>query len=192
MKKFTAFIITASMLFLSGCDKGPNEIDLRSQKFAQENFSEETVRKAIDGFFYVDSFKINSVDATESGVATIDVDAGMVKEKRVLLLRAAATAYSFTRILMLSEKTQKVVVSFNGSVQEENGTLKPYHVITTAMSREQAVNLDWGSMEDTIARDRDYNGPLSLFEVTHFDKSFEEFIQSTFYAKLNNIMAPVK
>ncbi|MCW9033701.1 MAG: hypothetical protein OQJ97_05725 [Rhodospirillales bacterium] len=187
MKKISAFIILASMFVLSACDKGPDEIDIRANKFARDDFTEETVRKAIDGFFYVDNFKIKSIAVTAPGVVSIDTDAGTVKEKRVLLLRAAATSYAFTRILMVSDKTQKVSVSFNGSVVEENGSVTPYKVITTEMTKERASEVVWDSVEDAIARDRGFDKALSEFKITQFDKSFEEFVQIQLFSIINEI-----
>ena len=181
MKQIVVTLVASISLFLAACDKGPSDIEVRGNKFAQAAFTQDTVTEAINGFFYVENFKILDIQLPAEGVATIEADAGEVMEKRVLLLRAAATSYAFTRILMFNEKTQKVIVTFNGTLSEENGDKTSHKVITTEMNREKALTLNWQNLEDSIAKDKRFEQVLSEFEITHFDNAFDGMLEAKLY-----------
>ncbi|MCW9039903.1 MAG: hypothetical protein OQJ76_05345, partial [Rhodospirillales bacterium] len=143
---------------------------------------EGTARKAVEGYFYVDNFRFDSITLTPEGVVTIDYDVGPIVDDRMMLLRAAAAGYAYSRILFANPKMTHLVLNQSGtrSIRE-----KPEHIkaITLEMTRELADRVNWQEMERAIAMDKEFEPALEVFFLKNINPAFESILSPKLYLR---------
>lgn len=178
MRFFVVALAVFATLAASACDSGPSPLDQRAKAFETMPFTEDNVRRVIEDVFHTENFQLAEVRVTEPGTAEIEFDVGKAMDKRMLMLRAAAAAYTYGRILLPNKDARKISLVQYGTLTSRSDVPVRFLNIALNLTREQAELIPWPSLERSVTFDRDFDPVLAKFNVTYLDPRFAEVLSA--------------
>lgn len=158
-----------TVLSLAGCDSGPTPLDRRAKAFETMEVTADNVRRVIEDVFYTENFQLAEVKISEPGVVEIEFDVGKAMDKRMLLLRAAAAAYTYGRIILPNPQVKAIKLVQYGTLGSRNDVPVRFKNIALELTRDQAQQIPWPSLERAVTFDRDFEPVLAKFTVAYLD-----------------------
>jgi len=184
MRKAFAVFLAVLTLGLTACGESTNEMEVRSNWFKKQELTQETALKTVDNFFEAKTFKVTGFSLNDQGEITTRIDVGPARDHRALLLRTAATSYTFYRMLFSHPDVMKITLEMHGTLEEMDKLPKRFHLMTNSLTRAQAEEIHWNKMDEEVVQDHAYDPVLSQFEVLEFNPVLNQYINVQLYRNI--------
>ena len=184
MRKLLIPLFSLMLFGLTACGESTNEMEVRSNWFKKQELNQENALKVVDNFFEARTFKITGFKLEDGGAIQVRLDVGPAQDHRALLLRTAATSYTFTRMLFSHPDVNSITLEMFGTLEQFDKLPQRFHLVTNSLTRDQANEIHWNKMEEEVTQDHAYDSVLSQFEILQFNPVLDEYIDTRLYRKV--------